>query len=38
MLVDVVGSPDFEIIFGFVAPIGTDLDSLVVALQDELRV
>lgn len=38
MLVDVVGTADFEIVFGFAAPIGTDLDAVINALQDELRV
>lgn len=38
MLVDVGRVTDFEIVFGFVAPIGTDLDSVFVQLKDELRV
>lgn len=38
MLIDVVGTADFEIVLGFAAPIGTDLDVLVGPLQDELRI
>lgn len=38
MLIDIVGTADFEIVLGFAAPIGTDLDAMVGPLQDELRV
>ena len=38
MLVDVTRKVDFELVFGFVAPIGTDLDSVIQKLSDELRV
>ncbi|TFD37783.1 hypothetical protein E3T40_04135 [Cryobacterium sp. TMT1-19] len=38
LLVDAKRVPDFEIVIGFVAPIGTDLDALLARLQDELRV
>lgn len=33
-----MGTADFEIVLGFAAPIGTDLDVLVGPLQDELRI
>lgn len=38
LLVDMLGSTDFEIVFGFAAPIGTNLDDVINKLQDELRV
>ena len=38
MLVDTTRVPDFEIVIGFVAPIGTDLDTVLVRLQEELRI
>jgi deoxycytidylate deaminase len=38
LLVDVTRTVDFEIVFGFAAPIGTDLDAVLLKLQDELRV
>ncbi|CAD6003453.1 deaminase [Agreia sp. COWG] len=38
MLVDVNRVRDFEIVLGFVAPIGTDLDSVIVRIKDELKI
>jgi deoxycytidylate deaminase len=38
MLVDRNRIRDFELVLGFVAPIGTDLDSVIVRLKDELRI
>lgn len=38
MLVDIQRVRDFEIVLGFAAPIGTDLDSVIFRLQDELKI
>ena len=38
MLVDRQRVRDFEIVLGFVAPIGTDLDSVIVRIRDELKI
>ena len=38
MLVDIQRVKDFEIVLGFAAPIGTDLDSVINKVEEELRI